>query len=107
MVHACLLSCFSHVRLFVTLWTVARQVPLSTEFSRQEYWSGLPCPTPEDLPDMEIKSMSLRSPAFAGEFFITRVGEGNVNPLQYSCLENSMDRGDLGATVHGIAKSWT
>ena len=42
--HACVLSCFSHVRLFVTLWIVARQAPLSMGFSRQGYWSGLPCP---------------------------------------------------------------
>ena len=46
----CLLSCFSHVQLFVTLWTVACQVPLSMEFSRQEYWNGLPFPTPGNLP---------------------------------------------------------
>ena len=39
-----MLSCFSHVRLFTTLWTVAHQVPLSMGFSRQEYWSRLPCP---------------------------------------------------------------
>ena len=47
----CVLSCFSHVRLCVSLWTVASQAPLSTEFSRQEYWSELPCPPPRDLPD--------------------------------------------------------
>ena len=40
---ACMLSCFSHVQLFVNLWTVARQVPLSMGFSRQEYWSGFLC----------------------------------------------------------------
>ena len=45
-----MLSCFSHVQLFVTLWTIACQAPLSMEFSRQEYWSGLPCPPPGDLP---------------------------------------------------------
>ena len=39
-----LLSCFSHVQLFMTLWTVARQAPPSMGFFRQEYWSGLPCP---------------------------------------------------------------
>ena len=39
----------SHVRFFMTPWTVARQAPLSTEFSRQEYWNGLPFPTPEDF----------------------------------------------------------
>ena len=46
-----MLNCFSCVRLFATLWTVACQVPLSTGFSKQEHWSGLPfCPL-EDLPD--------------------------------------------------------
>jgi len=48
---ACVLNCFSHARLFVTLWTIAHQAPLSMRFSRQEYWSGLPCPPPGDLPD--------------------------------------------------------
>ena len=43
---ACVLSRFSHVQLFATLWTAARQAPLSLEFSRQEYWHGLPCPSP-------------------------------------------------------------
>ena len=43
-VHACMLSCFSHVRFFETLWMVACQAPLSMGFSRQEYWSGLPFP---------------------------------------------------------------
>ena len=58
---ACMLSCLSHVRLFLTLWTVARQAPLSMRFSRQEYWSGLPCPLPGDLPDPGIKRVSLTS----------------------------------------------
>ena len=49
------LSFFSRVGLFATLWTVARQAPLSTEFSRQEYWNELPCPPPEDLPDLGIE----------------------------------------------------
>ena len=44
--HACMLSRFSHVRLCATLWTAAHQAPLSTGFSRQEYWSGLPFPSP-------------------------------------------------------------
>ena len=59
----------SHVQFFVTPWTVACQVALSMEFSRQEYWSRLPFPPlPEDLPDPRIKPMSL-SPALAGGFF--------------------------------------
>ena len=65
----CMLNCFSHVQLFATLWCVAHQVPLFMEFSRQEYWSGLPCPPP-DLPNPGIEP-SLLSPALAGEFFTT------------------------------------
>ena len=49
--HVCVLSRFSRVRLFVTLWTVARQTHLFMGFSRQEYWSGLPFPPPGDSPD--------------------------------------------------------
>ena len=67
----CMLSHFNHVRFFVTPWTVACQAPLSMGFSRQEYWSGLPCPTPGDLPDPGIKPVSLASPALAGGFFTT------------------------------------
>ena len=67
----CVLSCFSHIQLFVTLWTVACQAPLSIGFSRQEYWSGLPCPHPGDLPNPGVKPMSLTSPELAGGFFTT------------------------------------
>ena len=67
-----MLSFFSHVQLFVTLWNVAQQVPLSMKFSGQENWSGLPCPPPGDLPDPGIKPTSLLSPALAGGFFTTR-----------------------------------
>ena len=49
----------SHDGLFVTLWTVAHQAPLSMGFSRQEYWSGLPFPTPGDLPNPGIEAESL------------------------------------------------
>ena len=52
----------SHVRLSATPWTVTHQAPLSMEFSRKEYWSGLPFPTPGDLPDPGIKPTSLVSP---------------------------------------------
>ena len=52
----------SHVRLFVTPWTVAHQALLSMGFSRQEYWSGFSCPPPGDLPDSRIKPMSHVSP---------------------------------------------
>ena len=61
MVCAYVLSHFSPVCLFVTLRTVLHQAPLSMEFSRQEYWSGLPCPPPEDLPNPVIEPTSLRN----------------------------------------------
>ena len=49
----------------MTPWTIAYEAPLSMEFSRQEYWTGLPFPTPGDLPDPGIKPVSLASPALA------------------------------------------
>ena len=69
--HECVLSCFSCVRLFVTPWTIAHQPSLSMGCSRQEYWSGLPCPAPGDLPDPGVTLASLTSPALAGRFFAT------------------------------------
>ena len=69
--HACVPSHISCIRLCVTLWTVACQAPLSMEFSRQEYWSGLPFLSPEDLPDPGIEPVSVKSPALAGGFFTT------------------------------------
>ena len=52
-------------------WTVAHQAPLTMEFSRQGYWSGMPLPSPGDLPHPGIEPTSLRSPALAGGFFTT------------------------------------
>ena len=75
----CMLSHFSHVQRFVTLWTVAHQAPLPMGFFRQEYWSGLPYP----------------------------LREGNGTPLQYSCLENPMDGEAWKAAVHGVAEGQT
>ena len=65
---AVVVQLLSYVRLFVILWTVAHQAPLSMGFSRQEDWSGLPFPPPGDLTDPGIKSVS---PIFAGGFFTT------------------------------------
>ena len=67
----CVLSCFSHVRLFVTLWTVSHQAPLFLGFPRQKYWSGLPCPPPGTLSDPGIEPTSPAAPALAGGFFPT------------------------------------
>ena len=61
---------YSVVSNSVSLWTVVPQAPLFMGFSRQEYWSGLSCPPPGDLPDPGIKPMSLISPAIADGFFI-------------------------------------
>ena len=57
----CVLSHFGHVQLIVTPWTAACWAPLSIGFSRQEYWNGLPCPPPGDLPNPRIKPVSLMS----------------------------------------------
>ena len=56
----CVRTCLvlSHIRLFVTVWTVARQAPLSMAFPKQEYWSGLQFPPPGDLPDPGIEPES-------------------------------------------------
>ena len=64
-----MLSRFSHVRLFETLWTVVPQAPLSMRFSRQEYCSGLPCPLPGDLPNpgTEPRSPALQADSLPAE----------------------------------------
>ena len=64
-------SCLSRVQLFVTLWTIVHQSPLSMGFSRQEYRSGLPCTPLGDLPNPGMKPISLMSPALAGGFLTT------------------------------------
>ena len=56
--HACMLSCFHRVQLFVTVRTVALQAPPSMGFPRQEYWTGLPYPPPRDLPNPEMEPTS-------------------------------------------------
>ena len=71
LVHLCLLNCFTHVLLLVSLWTVALQAPLSLGFSRQECWSGWPCSPAGNLPDPGIKPTSLMPRALAGRFFTT------------------------------------
>ena len=96
------------VQLFVTPWTVTCQSSLSMGFPRQEYWSGLPCPPPGDLPDPGIEPASLVFPALqANSLPLSHLGEGNGNLLRYSCLENPMDGRAWWAAVHGVTKSWT
>ena len=78
----CVLSCFSCVRLFATLWIVVHETSLLMEISRQEYWSGLPCPSPGALPDPGIEPVSLMSPALASGFFTTSAT--NTSPQEFS-----------------------
>ena len=73
----CVLSCYSCVQLFANLWTVVLQALLSAGFSRQEYWSGLPCPPPGDLPDPGVEAVTLTSPPLAGH---------QGSPIKYGCI---------------------
>ena len=66
-----LLSHFSRVWLFETLWTVACQAPLYMEILQAEYWNGLPCPPPGHLPNLKMEPTSLMSPELAGVYFTT------------------------------------
>ena len=95
----CLLQCVctcaplvSLVSYSVTLWTVARQALLSLGFPRQEYWSGLLCPPPGNLPDPGIEPKSLLSSALAGGFFstsATREAPTSVWPVSNSQYQSS------------------
>ena len=114
-----MLSCFSYVQLFATLWTVACQAPLSTGFSRQEYWSGLSFPSSGDLPNPGIRPLSLMLPALAGRFLTTRTTWEappnyfliTVDTVQHSVAHSCltfwfpMDCSSPGSSVHGIFKA--
>ena len=97
----CVLSQFSHVQLFATLWTVACQTPLSMGFSRREYWSGLPCLPPGDLPDLGIKPLSLMSPVLAAA--------ATAAKSHQSCptLCDPIDSSPPGSAVPGILQART
>ena len=101
-----MLSCFSPVQLFETLETIARQAPLSTGFSRQQYWCGLPCPPPGDLPNPGTEPASLASPALASGFFITsatwealREGIPLSISLLLSCIHTNIKREEFHQSV--------
>ena len=90
----------SRVLLFATPWTVAHQAPLSLGFSRQEYWSGLPFPTPGDPPDPGIEPTSSVSPALVGGFFITEPpGKSYLRPC---CALLSHSVGSDSLRPHGL-----
>ena len=87
----------SRVRLFATPWTAAHQVPLSMGLSRQEYWRGLPFPTPEDPPDPGIEPASLASPTLAGGFFtIVPPGKPPTTPGRALCCPEPREHNDKG-----------
>ena len=95
----CLLSCFSHVWLFTTAWTVACQTSLSMGFSRQEYWTGWPCPPPGNLPDPGME------PTSPGIFFKTVMGivfNWVDLKLRLRKLENYMEKNDIRAFSNTI-----
>ena len=100
---------FSHVRLFATPWTVAYRIPQSMEFSRQEYWSGLPFPSPNYLLTGVLFTNEVLSQHYFQKFAPSSVlsREGNGTPLQCSCLEGPMSRGAWQAAVHGAPTSQT
>ena len=88
----CVLTCFSHVRLFATLWTAARQASLSIGFFQQEYWSGLPCPPPGNIPD----PASPASPAFWTNFLLlSHQGSLPDNLSEGNCLNKTETKNRL------------
>ena len=101
----CMLSRSSHVGLFVTLWTVAHQVPLSMRVSRQEYWSGLPFPPPGDLPDPGIEPTSLRSPALA--LPLSAAAAAAKSPQSCPTLCDPIDGSPPGSAIPGILQART
>ena len=87
----CMLSCFRRIRLCATPQTVAHQAPLSMGFSRQEYWSGLPCPPPRNFPDPGIEPRSPASPAVhANSLPLRQQGSPLMNIL--FCNQKGQDR---------------
>ena len=93
------LSRFSPVQLYATLWTVAFQAPLSMGFSRQEHWCGLPCFPPGSLPDPEVESVSLMSPALAGGFFTARatweaLSESSLIVIKHTSFKRGGNKGE-------------
>ena len=97
----------------MTQWTVTCHAPLSMGFSRQEYWSGLPCPPPGDLPDPGFKPASLRSPVLAGWLPLMPPGSPRLtaaaakSPQSCPTLCNPIDGSPPGSPVPGILQART
>ena len=108
LLRCCVLSC-CHLQLFATTMPVACQTDLSMVFSRQEYWSGWPFPTPGDLPDPGIEPTSLVSPALAGGFSTTEPAAAAAAKSHQSCptLCDPIDGSPAGSPVPGILQART
>ena len=115
--HVCMCAKSLIVSDSATLWTIVCQASLSVGFSRQEYWSELPCAPPEDLFNPGIKPKSLKSPALADWFFTKSatweahiyayILEKSMAPHSSTLAwKNPMDGGAWRAAVYGVAQSW-
>ena len=91
-----MLSCFSRVPSFATLWTLAHQSPLCMGFSRQEHWSGLPFPLPGDLPHPEIQP----APVTGAYYKVYLVQFSSVQSLSHVRLCDPMNRSTPGLPIH-------
>ena len=100
-VHMCVLSRFSCVWLFATLWTMACQVPLSMGFYRQEYCSGLPCPPLGDLPNPGIESTFLMLLELAGSLPLLPPGKLNLKIKFRLVIQSSLTLCD---TIHQLTE---
>ena len=108
---------FSCVQLFVTPWTVVQQAPQSKEFSRQDYWIGLPFPSPRECSRPRDSTCVSLSPALAGRFFTTgtiweaQTAKGNDNfTVGLDSMDSQLVRETLNKVVvkiknHGFIKS--
>ena len=107
--YCAMLSCFSRVQPFGTLWTVGYQAPLSMGFSRQEYWSGLQCPPPWDLHNSGIEPVSLMSPALTDRFFtIIVIWGAPISPISIpnsSISESTLTSLDAYCAYH-LSPQW-
>ena len=98
-----MLSCFSCIQLFQTLWTVAHQASLSMGFFRQEYWNGLPFFLQGIFPDPGIKPVSLKSPVLGGGFFTTSIN--SVFNLMRNCQPASQSSCTISQPTSSVGES--
>ena len=97
-------ACSVHVQLFAAPWTVAHQALLSMGFSREEYWCGLPCPPPGDLPDPEIKLASPASSCIGRQILCqNHLGRHTLFDFQFLDHESSVNVSLLPITLHMVS----